>query len=90
MKVTDIRIRRIESESKVKAYVSITFDDVFAVHEVKIIEGDKGLFIAMPCRKYGNEFKDIVHPICTEFRQYLQDAVITEYNKLLEEVKQDE
>lgn len=81
MQVTEVRIRKIEGEGKLKAYVTVTFDDCFVVHNVKIIEGKAGLFIAMPSRKTANgEFKDVVHPISPEFRQALQDKIVAEYN----------
>ncbi|MBP5358500.1 MAG: septation regulator SpoVG [Treponema sp.] len=80
MQVTEVRIRKVEGEGKLKAYVTVTFDDCFVVHNVKIIEGKAGLFIAMPSRKTANgEFKDVVHPINPEFRQALQDKIVAEY-----------
>ena len=82
MQVTEIRIRKVEGEGKLKAYVTVTFDDCFVVHNVKIIEGKAGLFIAMPSRKTASgEFKDVVHPISPEFRQALQDKIVAEYNE---------
>ena len=82
MEVTDIRIRKVAAEGKLKAYVTITFDDCFVVHNVKIIEGKTGLFIAMPSRKIGNgEFKDVVHPISSEFRNKLASQVLDAYEK---------
>ena len=81
MQVTEVRIRKIEGEGKLKAYVTVTFDECFVIHNVKIIEGKAGLFIAMPSRKTANgEFKDVVHPINPEFRQALQDKIVAEYN----------
>ena len=80
MQVTEVRIRKVDGEGKLKAYVTVTFDDCFVVHNVKIIEGKAGLFIAMPSRKTANgEFKDVVHPINPEFRQALQDKIVAEY-----------
>ncbi|MBO8449826.1 MAG: septation regulator SpoVG [Spirochaetes bacterium] len=80
MEVTDIRIRKVAAEGKLKAYVTITFDDCFVVHNVKIIEGKSGLFIAMPSRKIGNgEFKDVAHPIRLDFRTKMQDKILAEY-----------
>ena len=77
MEITDIRIRRVTTESKLKAYVTVTFDDCFVVHNVKIIEGKTGIFIAMPSRKTrSGEYKDIAHPITPEFRNRLQERVL--------------
>ncbi|MDA3852143.1 MAG: septation regulator SpoVG [Spirochaetaceae bacterium] len=81
MEITDIRIRKVSAEGKLKAYVTVTFDDSFVVHNVKIIEGDNGVFIAMPSRKTKNgEYKDVAHPINTGFRTLLQDRILEEYN----------
>ncbi len=81
MQVTEVRIRKIEGDGKLRAYVTVTFDDCFVVHNVKIIDGKAGLFIAMPSRKTASgEFKDVVHPISPEFRQALQDKIVAEYN----------
>ena len=80
MQITDIRIRKIEKEGKMKAVVSITIDDEFVVHDIKVIEGEKGLFIAMPSRKTPNgEFKDIAHPINAETREKIQAAILEAY-----------
>ena len=82
MQVTEVRIRKIEGEGKLKAYVTVTFDECFVIHNVKIIEGKAGLFIAMPSRKTASgEFKDVVHPISPEFIQALQDKIVAEYNE---------
>lgn len=84
MKVTDVRIRKIAEEGKMKAIVSVTFDDEFVVHDIKIIEGQNGLFIAMPSRKMADgEFRDIAHPINAETRKKIQDAIFEEYQKIL-------
>lgn len=81
MQVTEVRIRKVEAEGKLKAYVTVTFDNCFVVHNVKIIEGKTGLFIAMPSRKTANgEYKDVAHPISPEFRNALQDKILAEYN----------
>ena len=81
MNITDVRIRKVSDEGKMKAVVSITFDDEFVVHDIKIIEGQNGLFIAMPSRKTANgEYKDVAHPISPEFRTELQDKILAEYN----------
>jgi len=84
MEITDIRVRRISKEGKMKAVVSITFDDEIVIHDIKVIEGDKGLFIAMPSRKTSEgEFRDIVHPINSQARQKLQDTILREYEAAL-------
>ena len=84
MTITDVRIRKIAAEGKMKAIVSITFDNEFVVHDIKIIEGEKGLFIAMPSRKMADgEFRDIAHPINATTRQKIQEAVFEEYEKAL-------
>lgn len=87
MNITDIRLRKISQESKMKSIVSVTFDGQFVVHDIKIIEGEDGLFMAMPSRKTNSgEFKDIAHPISSEAREILQDAILTKYRQsLLEE-----
>ena len=86
MTITDVRVRKIASEGKMKAIVSVTFDNEFVVHDIKIIEGQNGLFIAMPSRKtpYG-EFKDIAHPINTETRERIQSAILEAYEKAVSE-----
>ena len=84
MNITDVRIRKINDESKMKAVVSITFDDEFVVHDIKIIEGQNGLFIAMPSRKMGEgDFRDIAHPLVSETRNKIRDAIFEEYEKVL-------
>ena len=84
VKVTDVRIRKVTEEGKMKAIVSVTFDDEFVVHDIKIIEGQNGLFIAMPSRKMADgEFRDIAHPINAETRKKIQDAIFEEYEKIL-------
>ncbi|QQY79500.1 stage V sporulation protein G [Keratinibaculum paraultunense] len=84
MKVTDVRVRKVTEEGKMKAIVSVTFDNEFVVHDIKIIEGQNGLFIAMPSRKIADgEFRDIAHPINAETRKKIQDAVLDEYEKIL-------
>ena len=86
MQITDVRVRTIEKEGKMKAVASITIDDVFAVHDIKIIEGDKGLFIAMPSRKTKDgEFKDVAHPINSETRDMLQKLILDKYKTVLAE-----
>ena len=84
MKVTDVRIRKIQEEGKMKAIVSVTFDNEFVVHDIKIIDGQNGLFVAMPSRKMADgEFRDIAHPINAETRKKIQDAIFEEYDKIL-------
>lgn len=84
MKITDVRIRKIAKEGKMKAIVSITLDDEFVVHDIKVIEGEKGLFIAMPSRKTTTgEYRDIAHPINSQTREQMQDIILKEYLKAL-------
>ena len=86
MQITDIRVRKTYDEGKMKAIVSVTFDDQLVIHDIKIIEGDNGMFIAMPSRKMPNgEFKDIAHPINLETRVEIQNQVLDAYKKKLEE-----
>ena len=86
MSITDVRVRKIASEGKMKAIVSVTFDNEFVVHDIKIIEGQNGLFIAMPSRKTPDgEFKDIAHPINTETRERIQSAILEAYEKAVSE-----
>ena len=90
MQITDIRIRRISKEGKMKAVVSIKFDNAFVVHDIKIIEGEKGLFIAMPSRKAADgEYRDIAHPINSETRDTVQSMVLRRYEELMEEVEDE-
>ncbi|CAM2078589.1 septation regulator SpoVG [Paraclostridium bifermentans] len=86
MTITDVRIRKIAAEGKMKAIVSITFDNEFVVHDIKIIEGQNGLFIAMPSRKTPDgEFKDIAHPINTDTREKIQSSILKAYEAAVEE-----
>ena len=86
MNITDVRIRKVTDEGKMKAIVSITFDNEFVVHDIKIIDGQNGLFIAMPSRKMNEgDFRDIAHPILSETRNKIKDAIFAEYEKLLDE-----
>ena len=86
MQITDVRIRKIATDGKMKAIVSVTFDDQFVVHDIKVIEGQNGLFIAMPSRKTPDgEFKDIAHPINTDSRERIQKAILEAYDKALTE-----
>ncbi|HIT89940.1 MAG TPA: septation regulator SpoVG [Candidatus Merdenecus merdavium] len=89
MNITDVRVRKVTKEGKMKAVVSITIDDVFVVHDIKVIEGEKGLFIAMPSRKAADgEYRDIAHPINSETRDYIQNMVLKHYEE--ENAHQDE
>ena len=82
MNITDVRLRKIIDSGKLKAVASITIDDVFVVHDIKVIEGDKGLFIAMPSkRSTDGEYRDIAHPISSETRASLQKLILDEYQK---------
>ena len=86
MEITDVRIRKISEEGKMKAVVSITFDDEFVVHDFKIIDGQNGLFVAMPSRKMGEgDFRDIAHPLVSEMRERIKNAIFAEYEKILAE-----
>lgn len=83
MQITDVRVRKIANEGKMKAIVSVTFDNEFVVHDIKVIDGQNGLFIAMPSRKTPDgDFKDIAHPINTETRETIQSAILSEYEKV--------
>ena len=89
MEITDVRLRRIETEGKLRAYVSITFDDSFVVHDLRVIDGTKGMFVAMPSKRLPNgDHKDIAHPINTEIREKIQNAVLEVYQKEVEEAPQ--
>lgn len=80
MQITDVRIRKVEKEGKMKAVVSITIDEEFVVHDIKIIEGEKGLFIAMPSRKAADgEYRDIAHPINSDTRDRIQKLILEKY-----------
>lgn len=82
MNITDVRVRKINKDGKMKAVVSITIDDEFVVHDIKVIEGDKGLFIAMPSRKSSDgEYRDVAHPINTSTREHLQKIILEAYEK---------
>ena len=84
MTITDVRVRKIAKDGKMKAIVSVTLDDEFVVHDIKVIEGEKGLFIAMPSRKTTDgEYRDIAHPINSETRQQMQDVILREYEKAI-------
>ena len=85
MQITDVRIRKVEKEGKMKAVVSITIDEEFVVHDIKIIEGENGLFIAMPSRKAADgEYRDIAHPINSSTREKIQELILEKYQETLE------
>ena len=86
MNITDIRVKRISTPGKMRAVASITFDDMFVVHDIKIIEGQSGLFIAMPSKKMPNgEYKDVAHPLNSQAREKIQAEILTAYENLPEE-----
>ncbi len=93
MNITDVRLRTVknENELKLKAYADITLDGSFVIHGLKVIDGQKGMFVAMPSRKMPNgEFKDIAHPITPDLRRILTEIVIKKYNETIEEIKHTE
>ncbi|MCL2337949.1 MAG: septation regulator SpoVG [Firmicutes bacterium] len=84
MNVTDVRVRKVLSDGKMKAIVSVTLDDMFVIHDVKVVEGQNGLFVAMPSRKTpSGEFRDIAHPINSSAREIIQNAVLDAYAEAL-------
>lgn len=84
MQITDVRVRKLAKEGKMKAVVSITWDDQFVVHDIKVIEGEKGLFVAMPNRQSGNgEYRDVAHPINAETRDMVQRIILQSYEEAL-------
>lgn len=92
MEITDVRVRKVNKEGRMKAVISVTFDNEFVVHDIKVIEREQGLFIAMPSRKTADgEFRDIAHPINGETREKLQRAILEKYEiALAEEIKAEE
>lgn len=85
MQITDVRIRKVEKEGKMRAVVSITIDEEFVVHDIKVIEGEKGLFIAMPSRKAADgEYRDIAHPINSQTRDMIQQIILEKYRAEVE------
>ena len=87
MNITDVRVRKISKEGKMKAVVSVTIDDEFVVHDIKVIEGEKGLFIAMPSRKASDgEYRDIAHPINSHTRELIQNLILEKYAEVEEEL----
>ena len=90
MQITDVRVRKVAKERKLKAVVSITMDEEFVVHDIKVIEGEKGLFIAMPSKKaVDGEYRDIAHPINSETREKIQSIILENYEKVLEEAPEE-
>ena len=90
MNITDVRVRKVSKEGKMKAVVSITIDDEFVVHDIKVIEGEKGLFIAMPSRKAADgEYRDIAHPINSVTRDRIQSIILDKYQEEQAEEPQD-
>lgn len=84
MQITDVRVRKVSKEGKMKAVVSVTFENEFVVHDIKVIDGEKGLFIAMPSRKaLDGEFRDIAHPINSETRDRIQNSIIEKYEAIM-------
>ncbi len=82
MQITDIRVRKISKENKMRAVVSITLDNEFVIHDIKVIDGEKGLFIAMPSKKSTDgEYRDIAHPINSETRESIQRQILEAYEK---------
>ena len=87
MKITDVRVRKVTKQGKMRAVVSVTFDNEFVVHDIKVIEGERGLFIAMPSKKSTDgEYRDIAHPINSDMRKVLQDTILEAYDKAADEV----
>ncbi len=90
MQITDVRVRKITKEGKMRAIVSITIDDEFVIHDIKVIEGDKGLFIAMPSKKATDgEYRDIAHPINSSTREKIQRIILDGYKKALLETDEE-
>ena len=88
--ITDVRVRKVAKEGKLKAVVSITFDDEFVIHDIKVIEGEKGLFIAMPSKRAADgEYRDIAHPIKSGTRERIQSTILAKYEQVLMEDPED-
>ena len=86
MEITDVRVRKVALDGKMRAIVSITLDNEFVVHDIKVIEGEKGVFVAMPSRKSATgEYRDIAHPINSETRDYVQKIILEKYEEALQE-----
>lgn len=85
MQITDIRLRLMENGGKMKAVASVTFDEEFVVHDIKVIDGENGLFIAMPSKRIGEEYKDIAHPLNSQTRSRISTAILEKYNATIAE-----
>ncbi len=85
MQITDIRLRMMENGGKMKAVASVTFDEEFVVHDIKVVDGENGLFIAMPSKRIGEEYKDIAHPLNIQTRTKISDAILAKYNEQVTE-----
>ena len=86
MNITDVRVRKVDKEGKMKAFVSVTIDDEFVVHDIKVIEGENGLFIAMPSRRSADgQYRDIAHPINSVTRASMQELILERYERAIEE-----
>lgn len=86
MEITDVRVRKVALDGKMRAIVSITLDNEFVVHDIKVIEGEKGVFVAMPsCKSATGEYRDIAHPINSETRDYVQKIILEKYEEALQE-----
>ena len=91
MQITDVRVRKIEKEGKMKAIVSITMDNEFVIHDIKVIEGEKGLVIAMPSRKAADgEYRDIAHPINSATRDMIQSVILSKYEMTAMDLPEEE
>jgi stage V sporulation protein G len=86
MEITEVRVS-ISDDKKIKAYASVTFDGALVVHGIKILDGKKGIFIAMPSKRSGDKFKDLVHPLNSEFRKTIQDKILSTYKNKMEAAK---
>lgn len=82
MDITDVRIRTMDNGGRMKAVASITFDDEFVVHDIKIVEGGKGYFVAMPSKRVGDTFKDVAHPLLASTRKKISDAIFEKYKEI--------
>lgn len=90
MQITDVRVKKVSKDGNMKAVASVTLDNEIVIHDIKIIQGERDLFIAMPSKRTAKgEFKDIAHPINSETRSRLQDAIISKYTEIEEEVTED-
>ena len=90
MKITDVRVRTVSKEGKLKAVASITIDGAFVIHDIKVIDGEKGMFVAMPSKKSGDgEYRDVAHPINSETRDFVQRLILEKYSEALEKEPQE-